>query len=358
VVVAAAAEIAPRPRARRALLPAVALAAVFAIALTPPGDAIARWVRDLVGTESHAPPAPKPVLASLPAAGRLLVAGPSGAWVVSSDGSRRRLGAYDDLEWSPQGLFVAATTGDELRALEPDGTVRWVLPRAGGIDDPRWAPSGYRIAYRTATEERVVAGDGSGDHPLVDGVAELAPAWRPGSQHQLALARANGTVELWAADTSRRLWRAGGAPPVALGWMVRRLVVVRPAEIETFSAGGRVVRRDRVAVSVGAENGGGERGGGAGGHGGPLTAAAFSPDGRTVALAQGSLVSTVVAGQRRVRLTAAGPVSGLAFSPDGSRLLVASDAAEQWVFLPLGGGRVSAVTVRGFPRIGPWCCAH
>jgi hypothetical protein len=120
-------------------------------------------------------------------------------------------------------------------------------------------------------------------------------------------------------------------------------------------------------VNGGIEGGVGAGGGGGGASGGgaagavapsPLTAAAFSPDGRTVALARGAVVSTFVgAREPRVQLTAAGPVSGLAFSPDGSRLLVASEAADQWVFLPLGDGRVSAVTVRGFPRLGGWCCA-
>lgn len=334
---------APRRVLARLATGAVLLTVVIG-GLSSPGDAVARWVRELVASEQAAPP-PEPVLASLPSPGRLLVSGPDGGWVVGRDGSRRRLGAYTELAWSPHGLFVAATRGRTLQALTPDGEVRWRLTQPAPIADPRWSPSGYRIAYRTGGAERVVAGDGSGDHPLVGDVAPIAPAWRPGHGHQLAVARPRGSVELWSADAGLRMWRTrpSGATPVALAWASRRrLVVVRRASIEILDGRGRRVR----LLSVGPR---------------AVSTAALGPSGQVVALAQGDIVSTLRlsgARRRKVRLTAAGPVSGIEFSPDRSRLLVASDAADQWVFLPLRStDSVTAVTVRGFPRVGGWCCA-
>ena len=54
------------------------------------------------------------------------------------DGSKRLLGAYRDASWSPFGLFVVAARGEQLVALEPDGSVRWTLARPA-VAFPRWA---------------------------------------------------------------------------------------------------------------------------------------------------------------------------------------------------------------------------
>src|SRR5438874_225253 len=88
-----------------ALLAALACAVALAVvAATPPGEAIGHWVKRLVAPE-RSKPVPRPALTSVPGSGRLLVAGPGGVWVVNGNGSRRRLGPYQDASWSPHGLF-------------------------------------------------------------------------------------------------------------------------------------------------------------------------------------------------------------------------------------------------------------
>ncbi len=171
-----------RPR-RPLMLAAVGLAVVVgAAALSPPGRAVVDAVRRTIGI-SHAAPA----LFRLPAPGRVLVSGGGGTWVVSMDGSKRRLGDYRQAAWSPHGLYVIAATANELAALEPsNGTVRWSLARPN-IAFPRWGGSrtDTRVAYLSDGQLRVVAGDGTGD-AAVAGNSRVAPTWRPGDRRQLA----------------------------------------------------------------------------------------------------------------------------------------------------------------------------
>jgi anti-sigma factor RsiW len=83
----------------RGLVPALAAAAaalaVIAVAVTPPGAAVARWVKDQLGIDAKSTH-PVPALGALPGGGRVLVTARNGLWVVHDDGSRRRLGAYRD----------------------------------------------------------------------------------------------------------------------------------------------------------------------------------------------------------------------------------------------------------------------
>ena len=109
----------PRKRDWRPIAIAAAGAVVVAGAVTPPGHAVFGSLRDAVRGEPNAAPA----LLSLPTPrSRLLVNSADGAWVVQMDGSKRLLDGYRDASWSPHGLFLAATRGGELRALEPSGT--------------------------------------------------------------------------------------------------------------------------------------------------------------------------------------------------------------------------------------------
>ena len=141
VVRAAFVDVEPARRSRR-WAPALAVAgcvlalAVLAVAATEPGDAVARWVKDVLGVGREDA---RPALVRVPGGGRLLVSVPGSAWVVAADGSRRRLGDYAGASWSPHGRFVVAWRGGELRALEPDGTVRWSLSRPGRIATARWS---------------------------------------------------------------------------------------------------------------------------------------------------------------------------------------------------------------------------
>ena len=41
-------------------------------------------------------------------------------WLVSHDGLKRRLGSYEDADWSPHGLYLVATRPNELAALDVD----------------------------------------------------------------------------------------------------------------------------------------------------------------------------------------------------------------------------------------------
>lgn len=84
VVRAAFAEHAPQPvlRTPSRLAAALAVVAVIAagiVAVTPPGEAVGKWLRKVV--DPGARPAP-PVLSSLPGRGRLLVVSSAGPWVV------------------------------------------------------------------------------------------------------------------------------------------------------------------------------------------------------------------------------------------------------------------------------------
>jgi hypothetical protein len=146
-----------RPRRILAAALLAALAVLGAFALTPAGGAVGGWIKETVIGRRDA----RPALDSLPASGNLLVSSAQGVWVVRPDGSKRRLGDYRQASWSPRGLFVAATGGHQLVALEPDGDVRWAVSRPQAVTDARWLPgTGFRIAYRAEGALRVVGGDG------------------------------------------------------------------------------------------------------------------------------------------------------------------------------------------------------
>ena len=221
-----------RRRARRAApLVWAALAALLAALVVTqrdsgPAQAVERMVRDIVNE-----PAPTPVPVSdlsLPAAGRLLVSGSDGLYVVARDGRRTRLGRWDDATWSPQGLFVGATAGRTLAAIEPtDGTVRWRLRPGPPVSLPRWAPDGTHIAYRAGDTLRIVYGNGSHDVAAGQDMAAVAPAWRPSDRHTIAWAAKDGTVTVEDADTAKVLRTFRGSPVRRLAWSGdgRRLLV-------------------------------------------------------------------------------------------------------------------------------------
>ena len=65
--------------------------------------------------------------------------------------------------WSPQGLYVVAWRGGRLAAIDPRGTIHWMLARGAPVRAARWAPDGLLIAYRSGTSLRVVYGNGIRD---------------------------------------------------------------------------------------------------------------------------------------------------------------------------------------------------
>ena len=294
-----------RPRSfGRALLVAAAVAALVAAAASPPGRAVIDGVGDALGVRGA-----DESLFSLPAPGSMLVVADSGLWVVSDDGSKRRLGAYRDAAWSPFGRFVVATRRNELVTLEPDGDVRWKLSRRD-VALPQWGGSrtDTRIAYLSAGRLHVVGGDGRGDRDI--GPAEaVAPAWRPGPGFVLAYATPADEIIVHDVGSGATLSRRTARGVRTLRWADGRVIANAPqAEIR------RVGQRSDVIV-----------------------------DGR-------------------VRFSGTGTFTGVVPSPDTRWLVVGWRDADQWLFISARGPRrvraVANITeqfeARGFPLPKGW----
>jgi dipeptidyl aminopeptidase/acylaminoacyl peptidase len=340
----------------------VAIAVVVAAAATSPGAAVADWARDHIagkpGVEHSAP-----ALTHLPGGGRMLVAARSGVWVVAPDGSRRLLRGYDGATWSPRGLYVGAWRGHELVAIEPGGRVHWSLARSGPIGAADWSADGYRIAYLTGRELRVVAGDGTGDARVRSRVAPVAPRWKPRAPHLLAFAAHRRVLDVVATDARALAWRHALRDPVtAIAWSPDgRLLAAASKRAVTFldGASGRV--RRRVAAP-----GGFTVAGIAFAHRSREIAVALNtPDGRAEALAVD--VRRPRSAPRRL-FAGSGRFAAVRWSPDDRWVLIAWPAANQWLFLR--SARVSGVSaVRDiarqfdpgmrsprFPVVADWCC--
>lgn len=343
----------PSLRLAAAALALVVAGAALAAATTSAGRDLVDELRRAVGIENA-----RPALVSLPAPGRILVAGPGGAWVVDRDGGRRRLGAYREASWSPFGRFVVAVGADrrELVALEPGGDVRWSLARPGPVRLPRWGgtETDTRIAYLAGRALRVVAGDGTGDRLLARRVGPAAPAWRPGAGHVLTFAGPADAIVTLDVDTGRELWRAPSPASVReLQWSSdgRLLLVRTTGGLGLLDARGR--RRFELLGPEAA----------------PAVDAAFAGDG--VAFVQwengGSTVWLVPrlrpdrSAARRI-FEGAGRIDGVHPAPEGSWLLLPWTSADQWVFVRtgarprvLGASNVSA-RFGSTAEIAGWCC--
>jgi dipeptidyl aminopeptidase/acylaminoacyl peptidase len=302
-------------RHSRAVLAVAAAAALAIAAVTPPGRALVERVREVAGVSPS-----EPALVRLPAPGRLLVESARGPWVVRQDGSKRRLGDYDEASWSsPRGLFVIATSGRRLVALEPDGDIRWTVTQPRRLADARWAPSGFRIAYREEDTLRVVVGDGTGDHVLARSVAAVAPAWRPEeARNVLAYLDQSGTLHVVDVDSREELWEApfsGDAAQLVWSGDGSRLLVVSPEErSRLYDARGRVVETIDGMTRA------------AFGPSGTLAYTTFDPATNT------SAIVLLDEGQSQRLFKGEGRFDAPTWSPNGRWLLVAWPDADQWLF--------------------------
>jgi len=356
VLESAFAERQPVPRAShwpRVGAIAVAVAALFAAALSPPGRAVLDEVREVVGVERA-----QPALFSLPTQGRLLVASNAGIWVVQEDGSKRLLGNYREASWSPFGRFVVAAKQNELATLEPDGDVRWTLSRPD-VRSPRWSgtETDTRIAYVDRTGLRIVAGDGTDDRLLVPGFRG-ALAWKPGRPFTLAYASTSHVV-VRDVDSGRVLWRAARHPASATiraEWSAsgKRLLVVSASSLVVYDARGSTPLNSGPGME-------------------PIESAALASTGRAVAFVQAAKQLSSLWTIPRIRpdanaarrlFSGSGRFGQVAWAPDAEWLVLSWPAADQWVFVRADGKRIRAISnvseqfrSRTFPRVEDWCCA-
>lgn len=356
VVQAAFAEREPVAWPRRHARPILAFAVVLALigaALSPPGRAVVREVREAIGVKKAAP-----ALFSLPAEGRLLVVSDEGAWVVRPNGARRLLGPYREASWSPSGKYVVGTGPNLLAALEPDGDTRWSLARRN-VSLARWGGNRFdtRIAYLSGRQLRVIAGDGTDDRRLARVVERVAPAWRPGLPHVLAFVGRGDRLVVTETDSGRQLWSRRLGRVAKLEWSSdgRHLLVQGRRFLRVFSRGGRL-RYDLLGREAA-----------------PVVNATFGPDGRSVAFVQRAGGRSVLWVIPRLRPDGSaaqrvfhgeGAFTDVSWSPDGKWVLVAWKDANQWVFLRTARVRniqaVNSVTEQfggGFPSPTGWCCS-
>jgi hypothetical protein len=241
--------------------------------------------------------------------------------------------------------------------------MRWQVARPA-VSDPSWyGPSGYRVAYLSGHQLRVIAGDGTGDHLLAGDVTHVAPVWRSGHPYQLAYVDGHGVIVVRDADSGHVLWRTRARSVRTLQWSENgdRLLALTPTAARIYGGTGHLLAKAKAPPYV------------------RLLQGSLSPNGRSLALVRGGMTQDVAV----VDLASSGPaarsvlsgagISQVMWAPDNHWLLVSWQAADQWVFLRVGGSpRVAAVshinqqfgagssrsgsTRPQAPKLEGWCC--
>jgi hypothetical protein len=359
----------PVERVGRSLLrPLIAVAAavvLLAAVISPPGRALVGSVKDAVSNEEHVKP--KPALTGLPAPGPILVNAKTGPWAVHFDGSKRRLGDWQEGSWSPNAAFTVVTREHELATLDPEGAIRWSKARPGAVSAARWSsevnPSDTRIAYLDGKALRVVGGSGRGDKEVRRLVAPAAPAWRPDA-FELAFSTVDGRIELVDTETSKTIWRTvAGEVPTQLVWSEdgERLLALGERSLRVLDSDGKKLWS--IGLPVGPSG------------------VAFARDSHRFVLIRYSpatgrsdlvlFQAETDPGEARFLYSAPGAFGTLAVSPNGEWLLVGWVNADQWLFLRLTAAKVQAVSGiaeqfgvdtagqsldKAFPSSVSWCC--
>ncbi len=347
-------------RRLRLVAASAAILGGLGLVLTPAGADVRDWIGDVIDPGNGAD---ERALTHLPAPGKILVRSGSELWTVENDGSRRLLGEYEGGSWSPHGLYVAASAGRRLVALDPQGEIRWSITR-GRVEDPRWSlGNGYRVAYRSGSELRVVWGDGTNDRGFGQ-ATPVAPAWRPGVgvRHVLAYVDGRDRARILDVDTGEsKTLTSVLRDPVAVEWSGdgAELLVLSAGSIRALDAHGVLEWKHRFPP--------GQR----------AAAASFDGSARATAVVRAmsgewsSVVSLESRGDGAMAsrvFTGSGSFDGVHYSPDRARFVIGWPDADQWLFFPtkrtrkvfaagdiakqFGAGAGS----RGFPIVEDWCC--
>jgi len=348
----------------RAGLALIAAGTIAALAMTPAGAEVREWIADRIDSgEKNADPR----LTSLPTAGAVLVEAPSGAWVIREDGSKRRLGEFDEATWSPNGRFVGVTDGTELRAVDPVGKFRWSIEADAPVTALDWSPDeGFRVAYLAGEEIHVVTGDGVSESYTAP-ARPIGPAWRPESEpdeaiHHLSFVDPQNRVVTVDTDSGRVLWKTGqfGVPVGSLEWSDsgQRLLVSASGFTTVLDARGNPLLKGPIAANV--------SGAAISPTGGEIAAVTRGPQGTDLRLIgpAGEERRLYSSGRDDPRARFGSPV----FSPDGKWILLPWPEADQWLFVNTDDRRVTAVAdisrqfdadgkgSARFPEVAGWCC--
>ena len=235
----------PRGGGRAAGSLAVALAAAalaLAAALSPPGDAVADWVRD----RGRPAPARRPRAACPPPTGCRPAGACSSPRAARRGSSRRAASAGGSARGrAPRGRRTGASWSSGAVAGSPRsiaaGTCAGRWSRRGRSRTALWSPSGFRVAYRSGQDLRVVAGDGTGDrlprprHVPADG---LEARRRPRARLTCRARTSTSSTSIPAARLARiRLPHV----PHEIAWSAdgRRLFVNLHRSLAIYDASGR-----------------------------------------------------------------------------------------------------------------------